>query len=246
MFLQHRRVSTTNKDTASEKHELFKEQLLELEKERENVFGWEDNERNDSWKNSSIQTNEKGDRIVDLLCEDEKLSDAKLTHVSQSGDSCTMVNIGPKVATKRTARARSIVLFPPEVLNAFSIFSTSNKNNMEMMGPKGPIFATAKLAGIMAAKRTADLIPLCHPLPLDWVDINILLQENKAIIHCECSVTHKTGVEMEALVGASVTALTIYDMVKAVSHRVQIQETVLEAKSGGKRQVGIDNKNKTK
>ena len=103
-----------------------------------------------------------------------------------------------------------------------------------MIGPKGPIFETAKIAGIMAAKRTSDLIPLCHPLPLDRVNIDIQLIDNRAIIECECRVTHKTGVEMEALTGASVAALTIYDMVKAVSHRVEIGSTVLVGKTGGK------------
>jgi len=106
------------------------------------------------------------------------------------------------------------------------------------VGPKGPIFSTAKLAGIMAAKRTSDLIPLCHPLPLDKVHVEIHLVGNVATIECECRVTHKTGVEMEALTGATIAALTIYDMVKAVSHRVEIAQTVLLAKSGGKRNIG--------
>lgn len=83
-------------------------------------------------------------------------------------------------------------------------------------------------------RKTSDLIPLCHPLPLDRVNINIQLINNQAIIECECRVTHKTGVEMEALTGATVAALTIYDMVKAVSHRVEIGQTVLVSKSGGK------------
>lgn len=86
-------------------------------------------------------------------------------------------------------------------------------------------------------RRTSDLIPLCHPLPLSKVHVDIKLDGNRAIIECECRVTHKTGVEMEALAGASVAALTIYDMVKAVSHNVRIESTFLVKKSGGKRDV---------
>jgi cyclic pyranopterin phosphate synthase len=87
---------------------------------------------------------------------------------------------------------------------------------------------------LLSCRRTSDLIPLCHPLPLDRVKIDIQLVGNNAIIECECRVTHKTGVEMEALTGASIAALTIYDMVKAVSHRVEIGKTALVSKSGGK------------
>ena len=86
-------------------------------------------------------------------------------------------------------------------------------------------------------RRTSDLIPLCHPLPLSKVHVEIKLEGNRAVIECECRVTHKTGVEMEALAGATVAALTIYDMVKAVSHNVQIESTYLVKKSGGKRKV---------
>jgi cyclic pyranopterin phosphate synthase len=155
------------------------------------------------------------------------------THLSSQGDSATMVDVGHKEVTRRTAKARSSVVFPPEVMDAFAL----SPGGAEMVGPKGPIFATAKLAGIMASKRTADLIPLCHPLPLDKVHIDIVLSGNTAVIECECIVTHKTGVEMEALTGATVAALTIYDMVKAVSHRVEIQSTQLVSKTGGKRTI---------
>ena len=95
----------------------------------------------------------------------------------------------------------------------------------------------AKILPILTAKnnrKTSDLIPLCHPLPLDRVNIQIELENNQAIIECECRVTHTTGVEMEALTGATIAALTIYDMVKAVSHRVKIGPTSLVSKSGGK------------
>lgn len=142
-----------------------------------------------------------------------------------------MVDVGSKVPTQRNAKARSKVLLPPEVMVAFSI-----SEGGDLVGPKGPIFSTAKLAGIMASKRTCELIPLCHAVSLDNCHIDITLHMNEIIIDCECSVTnHKTGVEMEALVGASVAALTIYDMVKAVSHRVKIHSTELLQKTGGKR-----------
>lgn len=153
------------------------------------------------------------------------------THLNQSGDQVTMVDVGHKTVSRRVAVARSTVVFPPEVMDAFDI------TNGEMIGKKGPIFATARLAGIMGAKRTSDLIPLCHPLPLDAVNVDIILKGNRAHIECKCSVTHKTGVEMEALAGASIAALTIYDMVKAVSHRIKIEQTELVTKKGGKRKI---------
>jgi len=158
------------------------------------------------------------------------------SHLNHQGDGVSMVDVGHKAVTRRVATARSSVIFPPEVMSAFQIRTSQEKGqrSSELIGPKGPIFETAKISGIMAAKKTSDLIPLCHPLPLDRVNIDIQLIGNRAIIECECLVTHKTGVEMEALMGASVAALTIYDMVKAVSHRVEIGSTVLVGKSGGK------------
>ena len=159
------------------------------------------------------------------------------THLSPSGESVSMVDVGAKAVTTRVAKARTYVIFPPEVVEAFRSHDGSAN---EMVGPKGPIFSTAKIAGIMAAKRTSDLIPLCHPLPLDKVDIQIRLEGddgNTAVVECECRVTHKTGVEMEALTGATVAALTIYDMCKAVSHNIEIGNTMLIEKTGGKRTV---------
>jgi len=172
-----------------------------------------------------------------------------------------MVDVGHKVVTPRTAHARSEVWLPPEVLEAFLPGAASTNNNTttnlsfgELVGPKGPIFATAKIAGIMAAKKTSDLIPLCHPLPLDQVQLEIRLKDyddqgdggGTVVIDCICKVTHKTGVEMEALTGATVAALTIYDMTKAVSHNIRIQDTRLIGKTGGKRTVldGRENTNK--
>lgn len=179
------------------------------------------------------------------------------SHVSPDGTSIHMVDVGDKAVTTRTATARTKVWLPPNVMAAFSFLkngdgdgNNTNKatGTQELVGPKGPIFATAKLAGIMAAKKTSDLIPLCHPLPLDQVQVRIQLDPDHQngtgtiTIDCTCRVTHKTGVEMEALTGATVAALTIYDMTKAVSHDVIIGDTRLISKKGGKRTVRGDEK----
>ena len=119
----------------------------------------------------------------------------QFTHLNPQQNTISMVDVGDKTSTRRIAKARSTVTFPPDVMSAFQ--HTQN----EMMGPKGPIFETARLAGIMGAKKTSDLIPLCHPLPLDRVHIDIELVGNRAIVECECRVTHKTGVEMEVSEG---------------------------------------------
>ena len=107
-------------------------------------------------------------------------------------------------------------------------------SNDEIDTKKGPVFATAIIAGVMAAKKTHELIPFCHPLGLDSCKVSITIENANAVIDCRCKVTHKTGVEMEALTGASVAALTIYDMLKALSHDIVISETRLMSKSGGK------------
>lgn len=138
-----------------------------------------------------------------------------------------MVDVNIKPLTYRTARARSIVVLPAEI---FSLLE-----NGEMKTKKGSVFQTAILAGIMASKRTGELIPLCHPLGLDHCGITIeISQENELLIECVASITAKTGIEMEAMVGASLAALTIYDMCKAMSHDIIIKETKLMSKSGGK------------
>lgn len=139
-----------------------------------------------------------------------------------------MVDVGEKPATKRTATARSIVMLPEEVLRQLDEGDIKTK--------KGPVFQTAIIAGIMAAKKTGELIPLCHPLGMDNCHVSISVNEaNEVVIDCTASITAKTGVEMEALVGASMAALTIYDMCKAMSHDIVIKETKLMAKTGGKR-----------
>ncbi len=133
-----------------------------------------------------------------------------------------MVDVSKKSPTKREAEASAFVLLQPRVLKALP------KN------PKGDPLEVARLAGIMAAKRTADLIPMCHPLPLAHVDVQMRLCENGVAIASKVSTTAVTGVEMEALMAASVAALTVYDMLKALDKGIEIREIVLERKSGGK------------
>jgi len=139
-----------------------------------------------------------------------------------------MVDVTGKTVTHRTAVARSIVSLPDEVLQHLT--------NGDLQTKKGSVFQTAIIAGIMAAKKTGDLIPLCHPLGLDNCNIAISINERQeVVIDCTASITAKTGVEMEALVGASIAALTVYDMCKAMSHDIVIKETKLISKTGGKR-----------
>jgi len=137
-----------------------------------------------------------------------------------------MVDVSEKVATDREAHARTIIELPPAVV--------AELDGDEITTKKGPVFATAIIAGVMAAKKTHELIPFCHPLGLENCKITIEVQGQQAIIDCRCKVHHKTGVEMEALTGASVAALTVYDMCKAMSHNIVISETRLMAKTGGK------------
>lgn len=139
----------------------------------------------------------------------------------------TMVDVSHKTATNRTAHARAVVEFPDDV--------ASRLVDGDIQTKKGPVFATAIVAGVMGAKRTHELIPFCHPLGLDSCKISIELEDEcRAIIDCVCKINHKTGVEMEALTGATVAALTIYDMCKALSHDIRVVETCLMAKTGGK------------
>jgi len=150
-----------------------------------------------------------------------------LSHIDNRGNP-TMVDVGEKAVSHRTATARSIVSLPDQVL--------AHLVDSDLQTKKGSVFQTAIIAGIMAAKKTGDLIPLCHPLGLDNCTIDISLNEQQeVVIDCTVSITAKTGVEMEALVGASIAALTIYDMCKAMSHDIVIKETKLLSKTGGKR-----------
>jgi len=145
----------------------------------------------------------------------------RLSHYDRAGRA-KMVNVSAKAVTKREAQASAFVLLRRSVIKALP------KN------PKGDPLEVARLAGIMAAKRTADLIPMCHPLPLSHVDVTMRLCENGVAITSKVITNAVTGVEMEALVAASVAALTVYDMCKALDKGIEIREIVLEHKSGGK------------
>ena len=152
--------------------------------------------------------------------------DKKFSHLNKSGDP-TMVDVSDKNVTSRTATARSLVWLDEEII--------SRLENDEIHTKKGPVFQTAVLAGIMAAKKTSDLIPLCHPIGLDKCTVDIHINEEKVVeVWCTAKIASKTGVEMEALTGASVAALTIYDMCKGFSHNIEIRETKLMEKRGGK------------
>lgn len=149
---------------------------------------------------------------------------SKLTHIDETG-AAHMVDVGAKEVTERTAVAESTVVMLPETLKLI------------MAGglPKGDVLAACRLAGIMAAKKTSDLIPLCHPLPLTSVKIDINAEDNTTIrIISTVKTGGKTGVEMEALTASSVAALTLYDMAKAVDKGMIIKETRLLLKEGGK------------
>jgi len=145
----------------------------------------------------------------------------KLSHYDDSGRA-RMVDVSAKAATRRVAEASAFVIIRREVLKALP----SN--------PKGDPLEVARIAGIMAAKRTSELIPMCHPLPLTHIDVEIRLCENGVAIRTKAVTTAETGVEMEALVAASISALTIYDMTKSLDKGIEIREIVLERKSGGK------------
>ena len=153
---------------------------------------------------------------------------SKLSHIDRHNQP-TMVDVSGKAVTARVAHARSIVAFPLDLADRLV--------DGDIQTAKGPVFATAIIAGVMAAKRTHELIPFCHPLGLDNCKVTIELNdERQAQIDCVCKVQHRTGVEMEALTGASIAALTVYDMCKALSHDIAIRETRLISKSGGKKE----------
>jgi cyclic pyranopterin monophosphate synthase len=144
----------------------------------------------------------------------------KLSHYDDAGHA-RMVDVSGKSATTREAEASAFVAMRAEVLAALP------KN------PKGDPLEVARLAGIMAAKRTSDLIPMCHPLPLSRIDVDVRLCENGVAVTSKVTTTAATGVEMEALVAVSVAALTVYDMCKALDKGIEIRQIVLERKSGG-------------
>jgi cyclic pyranopterin phosphate synthase len=145
----------------------------------------------------------------------------KLSHYDAAGHA-RMVDVSGKAVTRREAEASAFVRMRPEVLQALP------------RNPKGDPLEVARIAGIMAAKRTSELIPMCHALPLSHVDVEMRLCENGVAIATKVVTTAETGVEMEALVAASISALTIYDMAKALDKGIEIREIVLQRKTGGK------------
>lgn len=150
----------------------------------------------------------------------------KFTHISSSGNP-QMVDVSEKKITERTATAQAIVWLGKQIMKKME--------GDELITKKGPVFQTAIIAGVMAAKRTHELIPFCHPLGLEDIQISIHPRKEKVIIESFAKVTGKTGVEMEALTAASVAALTVYDMCKALSHDIVISEVKLMGKKGGKK-----------
>lgn len=153
------------------------------------------------------------------------VNDDKLTHLDEAGRP-RMVDVGGKAVTRRTAHAQLRVSFPAEAARALAAkdFATS----------KGPVFHTAIVAGVMAAKRTHELIPFCHPLGVEDCAIEIGMEGDEAVIDCRVSVSGRTGVEMEALTGATVAGLTVYDMCKSLSKGIVLKEARLLEKTGGK------------
>jgi len=151
-------------------------------------------------------------------------SDPDFTHVREGQPS--MVDITAKSPNRRTAVAEVRVELGAEIIAKFQ--------DNDLQGPKGPVFQTAIIAGTMAVKKTSELIPFCHPLPVENCEFQITPGETGVVIRCEVSTTGKTGVEMEAMTGASVAALTVYDMCKAMNKAIRIQELRLISKTGGK------------
>ena len=149
----------------------------------------------------------------------------KLSHIDESGGA-VMVDVSKKEASVRAAIATGKVVFPEEVFKSLS--------DQDFMGKKGSIVQTAIIAGIQGVKKTAELIPLCHQINLSKIKLDIVPGNNELKISCTVRCTERTGVEMEALTGVSIAALTIYDMCKALSHEISIMSIQLEQKTGGK------------
>ena len=151
------------------------------------------------------------------------------THLDEKGQP-TMVDVSHKDITLRQAIAETVVQLPEVIFQVIE--------DGEIHSPKGPVFQTAVIAGTMAAKRTHELIPFCHPLAIESCKVDIQSNQSGLVtIRCQVKIHHKTGVEMEALTGATIAALTIYDMCKALSHDIVIEKTVLVEKKGGKSDV---------
>lgn len=180
----------------------------------------------------ALSTN-KGDSPADHL--------SHLERTSEGSDSFKprMVDVGGKSPSRRTAHARSHIRLPRDVADALV---PASGNLADVSGPKGAVFTTAIIAGVTGAKKTSELIPFCHPIGLDVCDVDIQFlgedcgtSESTVRVDCKVAVTGKTGVEMEALTGCSVAALCVYDMLKALSHDIVVEETKLMSKTGGKR-----------
>jgi len=152
---------------------------------------------------------------------DNRSQSGKLSHYDAAGRA-TMVDVSAKAVTRREAEASAFVEMSAEVLKALP------------QNPKGNPLEVARFAGISAAKRTSDLIPMCHPLPLSFIDVTTEVCENGVQVHSKAATTAQTGVEMEALMAATVAALTVYDMCKALDKGIAIREIILERKTGGK------------
>ena len=154
------------------------------------------------------------------------MSKKKFTHIDRSGNP-TMVDVSEKKITKRIAKAQASVNVGEEIIALIQ--------GNELITKKGPVFHTAIIAGVMGAKNTSSMIPFCHPLGLDDCKVEIHVKGNYIIIDSTARITAKTGVEMEALTAATVAALTVYDMCKALSHNIIIEEIKLMEKTGGKK-----------
>jgi len=151
---------------------------------------------------------------------------SNFTHINKKGNP-KMVNVSDKKITKRTAMAKATMFLGKEVI--------SNFTNNELNTKKGPVFQTAIIAGIQGVKKTSELIPMCHPLLINGVDININIADDECIeVFCKVTIEGKTGVEMEALTGVNITCLTIYDMCKSISQQMVIKEVKLIEKTGGR------------
>ncbi|WP_439482462.1 cyclic pyranopterin monophosphate synthase MoaC [Cyclobacterium plantarum] len=157
------------------------------------------------------------------------MSEKNFSHLDKKTGNPNMVDVGEKQPSQRTARASCRVVLGEEIMRELTA-------SADLVTKKGPVFQTAIIAGTMGAKQTSNLIPLCHPIGLDDCKVSIdVYNESEVIVQCSVSVFGKTGVEMEAMTGVSVAALTIYDMCKGFSHDIRVKEIRLEEKTGGKR-----------
>ncbi|MDB2571125.1 MAG: cyclic pyranopterin monophosphate synthase MoaC [Polaribacter sp.] len=151
---------------------------------------------------------------------------SNFTHINKDNNP-KMVDVSAKKTTKRTAIAKATLFLGKEILSQFT--------NDELITKKGPVFQTAIIAGIQGVKKTSELIPMCHPLLINGVDIDIKIVDSETIdVFCKVTIEGKTGVEMEALTGVNITCLTIYDMCKSISQEIVIKEVRLLEKTGGK------------